>query len=139
MAELILRRKKQIFAPMNCCFRVYIDEQQKTVLQNGQKETLKMQSGTYSIRVQNNYFKSSEKEITVEENDILLVETYGNPLVGWLYILAPALLIIYTTLKMLHVSMPSYASTVALAPLFVFILVLAFVSIFKKGVLVKVS
>lgn len=136
MPDLIINRKKQIYAPMNCCFHVFVDDKKQTTLTNGDNDRFSVVEGKHEMFIRNNYFASRKVTLDFDNNDKEF-ETYGNPILGWLYVIAPIILIIYSGLKLFHVSLPKIISPLALSPLFLFIVLALVLGIFKKGVLVK--
>jgi len=137
MAEISIIRRKQLFAPMNCCFHVFIDGDKKTTLSNGDRDQLIVKEGKYQVHVKNNYFTSRKVLVVVNNEKVTKLETFGNPFVGWLYLIAPLILLAYATLRFFHVTIPGITPTVALVPLLLFVVLAALMGLLKMGVIVK--
>lgn len=137
MPELIVKRKKQFFTPANCCFHVYIDNEKQTTLSNGDKDQLTIEEGVHTLQVRNNYFTSRKKNFVIGDQQTMVIETFSMPILGWLYVLAPVILIIFSALKLFHVAMPGILFSLALAPLFLFIVLALFLGFLKKALLIK--
>lgn len=135
MPELIIKRKKQFFAPANCCFRVYIDEIKKTTLSNGENDRFNIPSGEHTIQIRNNYFTSRKKNFIISDQQNISIETYSRTIIGWLYVIAPIVLLVFTFLRLIRVPMPLIVAILALAPFALFV-VLALVLGLTKNVIV---
>lgn len=138
MPELIVERRKQSFAPANCCYRIYVDDVKQTTLSNGESDRFTIEVGRHLVKVRNNYFTSRNVEVELSENQTMKIETYSMPILGWLYVLAPVVLIIISSVKLFHVAMPGILFSLALVPLFLFIVLALLLGLLKKAILVKV-
>ena len=138
MPELVVKRRKQFFAPANCCYHIYIDDVKEATLSNGETEHFTLESGKHRLRVRNNYFTSRKVNLELNENQKVEVETFSVPILGWLYILAPVVLIIISTLKLFHVVLSGVVFSIGLLPLFLFIVLALLLGVLKKALLVKV-
>ena len=84
MPELLIKRKKQLFAPANCCFHVYVDGKKRTTLSNGEKGTLNLDAGKHTLQINNNYFKGKKRKLNLEKEEKIEIQTYSRPILGWL-------------------------------------------------------
>ena len=137
MSELHIIRKKQLFAPLNCCFHIYIDDKKMTTLTNGDDDKLKIDKGNHNIQVRNNYFKTRNTPFYISADEVKVIETSSMPLLPWLYFFAPVVLIIVAFLKLLHVSLPSFVFPLALVPFITFIILALVLGLLKRGILLK--
>ena len=138
MAELILKRKRQFFAPANCCYQVYLNEVKKTTLSNGSSDRFKLDAGAYKLKIKNNYFTSRTIDLVLSADEKVVIETFSMPLLGWLYFLSPVVLIIFSALKLFHVLVPGILFSLGLIPLFLFITLAVLLGIIRKAILVKI-
>jgi hypothetical protein len=137
MPELQIKRKKQLFAPLNCCFHVYIDNERKTTLSNGEEDKLTIEEGNHTLQIRNNYFKTREVIFDIAKDDVKVIETSSMTVLTLLYFFAPVILLIFATLKFFHVLLPGYVSLLALFPLFLFIVLGFLAAVLKRGILLK--
>lgn len=137
MANVIIQRRKQFFVPGNCCFKVYVDGEHITTLTNGEKDQFDLDLGNHSLRVDNNFFTGKELQVSLAPEKDCRLETHANSIFGVLYVVAPLVLMAFSVLRFLHVSMSPIITSIALIPLFSLVLFFAFAYIFKKGVLLK--
>lgn len=139
MPELRIKRKKQLFAPANCCFHIYIDGNKRTTLSNGDKGTLNLDPGKHILQINNSYFKGKKIELNVGQKEKKEVQTYSRPILGWLYLIAPIALIIVSILKIFHVSMHPLVYTASLIPLFLFIILALVLGGLKEAIVVRLK
>lgn len=137
MPELHIKRKKQLFAPLNCCFHVFIDDEKLTTLSNGDSDRLTIKEGKHTLKIRNNYFATRKIPFEINGSEVKEFETSSMPILAWLYFFAPVILIIVATLKFFHISMSSYVFPLALIPLLLFIILALVLGVFKKAILLK--
>jgi len=138
MPTLNFIRRKQPFAPANCCFHVYIDGEKQTTLSNGEQETLNVDAGKHTLQINNNYFKGSVSSFAVADNDELSIDAYSQPILGVLYFLTPVALIVIATLRLFHISYPPIFGILGLVPLILFVLSALFYGTTKTAIVVKI-
>lgn len=137
MPEIHIKRKKQLFVPFNCCFRVFIDDEKLSTLSNGDDDKLTIAEGKHIMQIRNNYFSTRKVLFEIKDNQIKVVETSSVFILGWLYYLAPIFLLIYASLKLFGISLPSFVAPVAITPFFLFIILALLFGLFKKAILLK--
>lgn len=139
MPVIKIQRKRQFFPGLSCCFHIYIDDKKRSTLSNGEADRFKVEAGQHQLQIRNSFSSTRKITIDIVEEKNLQIETYANPVLGWLYVIAPLLLIIYSTLRLLHVAMPPYAASVALFPFALFIVLMALAGLFRKAIQVKIN
>lgn len=137
MPELHIHRKKQLFAPLNCCFHIFIDDEKMTTLSNGESDRLDIKIGEHTLLIKNNFFKTRKIPFKIDEGEVNKIETSSMPILGWLYFFAPIILIVVMAFKLFHIVIPSYVFLISLIPFIVFIVLILVFSIFKNGIRLK--
>lgn len=137
MPELLIKRKKQLFAPANCCFHVYVDGDKRTTLPNGEQGTFKLEEGKHTLQINNNYFKGKKIELIIDRQGKKEIHTYSRPILGWLYLIAPIALIIVSALKLFQVHMHPLVFTLSLIPLILFVVLALVLGLLKEAIVVR--
>ena len=137
MSELVIKRKRQLFAPANCCFHIYIDGEKQITLTNGEEDNLNLEPGKHILQINNNYFKGKKITLNLHQEERNVIQTYSRPILGWLYLIAPIALIIVAVLKFFHVSMHPLVFTASLIPLFLFIVLALVLGLLKEAIVVR--
>ncbi|MGF7138273.1 hypothetical protein [Roseimarinus sediminis] len=138
MPVIKIQRKRQFFPGLSCCFHIYIDNKKRSTLSNGESNRFKVEAGQHELQIRNSFTSTRKISLDIDEEKNIRIETFANPVLGWLYVIAPLLLIIYSTLRLLHVAMPPYAASLALFPFALFIVLMLLSVLFRKAIHVKI-
>lgn len=139
MPVIKIQRKRQFFPGLSCCFHIYIDDKKLSTLSNGEADRFKLEAGQHRLQIRNSFTTTRQLTIDIDKETNIHIETFANPVLGWLYVIAPLLLIIYSTLRLLHVAMPPYAASLALFPFLLFVVLMALAAMFKKAIQIKIK
>lgn len=139
MPVIKIQRKRQFFPGLSCCFHIYIDDKKRSTLSNGESDRFKVEAGQHQLQIRNSFTSTRKRTFDIGEEKNVHIETFANPMLGWLYVIAPLLLIIYSTLRLLHVAMPPYAASLALFSFALFIVMMALAALFKKAIQIKIK